>query len=285
MELKKLNQYFLILILTSFIIPLSSMLQYPIWGTVFIAESFITELFWFATIFAFCNNNELSYKSIFTFKKVKCYNIFAAILCGIILTIVSIITNFIYIKLNIHFSHGSLMEYPSSYVFSNTVAVIILAPIIEEILFRGLFYNLLSKYKGSLIGIVISTLYFIFLHIRLSNVVSVILLGVCAALFFEVTHSLIPGVIMHAINNTVLTFLSKKYLINIDIGLLSLIILMLLCIAVLFLLCNKVAYTNSQKSFYEVVIEKGSQDKAQKMIDEYFIATLFIWIFLTLLTL
>lgn len=75
----------------------------------------------------------------------------------------------------------------------------LLAPVVEELLFRGILYTYLRRW-GAAVAIIVSTLAFGLPHggffpIYLTG-------GLIFALLYEYSGSLLPAVIAHIINNT-----------------------------------------------------------------------------------
>jgi membrane protease YdiL (CAAX protease family) len=88
------------------------------------------------------------------------------------------------------------------------VAGVIVAPICEEILFRGYFYPVGKRYAGPLISSAITSLVFALFHGNLSSLPSLLILAVALALAYERTGSLAVPITMHALfNGTSLTIL------------------------------------------------------------------------------
>ena len=78
----------------------------------------------------------------------------------------------------------------------NVLIMAIMPGIVEEIIFRGMFYN---EYKegGMLLGAIISALLFGLLHLNLNQFSYAIILGLVFALITEATGSIIPGMLCH----------------------------------------------------------------------------------------
>ncbi len=79
----------------------------------------------------------------------------------------------------------------------------ILAPIAEEIFFRGFLYGGLRARLGPIGAMIISTVFFTALHFSLDAFIPILVLGLCLAWLYERTGSLYPGIILHASNNAV----------------------------------------------------------------------------------
>ena len=92
----------------------------------------------------------------------------------------------------------------TSYVAVLVVALVVAAPLVEEILFRGFFYEGLTQSRvGPAGAIVLSSLAWSCLHIQynLFFIGQVFLLGILFGLARHQTGSLIVPISMHALNN------------------------------------------------------------------------------------
>ena len=111
----------------------------------------------------------------------------------------------------LHFSSINLEGYfntingksPLSLIF-----IIVIAPVIEEILFRGVVLKPLEKY-GKLLAIVISSLLFAIYH---GNIIQGIYAFICGLLlgFVASEYSLKYSVILHIFNNLISTIIENK---------------------------------------------------------------------------
>lgn len=82
------------------------------------------------------------------------------------------------------------------------VAVVIMAPIIEEMLFRGAIEgHLLRKWKNPVWSIVVSSLLFGLVHGNPAQIPFAFVLGLALGWVYYRTGSLLPGILMHFINN------------------------------------------------------------------------------------
>ena len=83
------------------------------------------------------------------------------------------------------------------------IALVIVAPIAEEILFRGYTYQGLRKRMHWLTAAVISSALFALAHMQLNVGMDTFALGVVACLLLEKTGSLWPSILLHAIKNSI----------------------------------------------------------------------------------
>jgi membrane protease YdiL (CAAX protease family) len=84
------------------------------------------------------------------------------------------------------------------------LVIAVLAPIAEEIFFRGLLFGGLRRRLSTIPAAAISALVFGGLHATtgVTAVPPLIIFGFVLALLYEKTGSLVPGMIAHAINNS-----------------------------------------------------------------------------------
>lgn len=80
---------------------------------------------------------------------------------------------------------------------------VIVAPVIEELLFRGMFYTWLTHRYSLTAGRIISSLVFAALHGSLLTLLPIFLVGFGLVLIYERTRSLAPCVVAHATGNLV----------------------------------------------------------------------------------
>ena len=85
------------------------------------------------------------------------------------------------------------------------VLVVGVAPAIEEFFFRGFFYGALRTRYSFLIAAVIDGLVFGAVHAPtgIQAVPPLIVLGIAFCLAFEATGSILPGIVLHSLNNMV----------------------------------------------------------------------------------
>jgi len=81
----------------------------------------------------------------------------------------------------------------------------VLAPVMEEIFFRGALHGALRQWGGPLVGAVLSATFFALLHPQTATLpifgLPIFALGVLFACLYELRGSLIPNIVAHGINN------------------------------------------------------------------------------------
>lgn len=79
----------------------------------------------------------------------------------------------------------------------------IVAPLAEEIFFRGFLYGGLRARLGVRWAIVVTSLFFAALHFSFEVLIPILVLGIFLAILYELTGSLYPGMILHVSNNLI----------------------------------------------------------------------------------
>jgi membrane protease YdiL (CAAX protease family) len=82
-------------------------------------------------------------------------------------------------------------------------AVVIVAPIAEELFFRGFMYQALRRWRGVLQGVLLSALVFALAHVSLIIMPSIFVLGVILAYLFERRGSLAATIAAHMSYNLI----------------------------------------------------------------------------------
>jgi membrane protease YdiL (CAAX protease family) len=80
-------------------------------------------------------------------------------------------------------------------------AMTIAAPVVEELLFRGLLQNALAKYVPSWGAILLSSLLFALVHLQLYAIPALMSLSIAFGYLYHRTGSLRTNIILHMANN------------------------------------------------------------------------------------
>jgi len=81
------------------------------------------------------------------------------------------------------------------------VAFALLAPLVEELIFRGLLYGWVEKRWGSMVALVVSSLTFAAAHYEPAHILLVLPLGFLFGWLRRRTDSLAPSLVSHIVNN------------------------------------------------------------------------------------
>ncbi|MDZ4290232.1 MAG: type II CAAX endopeptidase family protein [Prosthecobacter sp.] len=80
-------------------------------------------------------------------------------------------------------------------------AAVIIAPLVEEIIFRGFVYGVIKRYTDGYFAAICSALLFATVHFHVGSLFPLALLALTFCLAYELTGSLLVPMIMHAIFN------------------------------------------------------------------------------------
>jgi membrane protease YdiL (CAAX protease family) len=78
---------------------------------------------------------------------------------------------------------------------------VVVAPVAEEVLFRGYLYGVIRRYCGRIAAIAVSSLLFAAIHVHLPSAPGLLLLAVTLCLLLERTGSLWATITMHSLFN------------------------------------------------------------------------------------
>ncbi len=81
------------------------------------------------------------------------------------------------------------------------VATVLVAPFVEEMLYRGYLLGGLMTRVPSIVAVIVSALLFVTLHAEAANTVAALCLGLGTAFCGVRTRSIMPGIVVHAANN------------------------------------------------------------------------------------
>lgn len=95
--------------------------------------------------------------------------------------------------------------YAFAYNFLNAAVLIIVAPIVEEVLFRGIIFQRFATRWKITMGIIWSSILFGFLHF---NPIGLSVFSVIVTLLYLKTHTLAIPILFHAINNGIVAIVS-----------------------------------------------------------------------------
>ncbi|NML34719.1 CPBP family intramembrane glutamic endopeptidase [Paraburkholderia antibiotica] len=93
---------------------------------------------------------------------------------------------------------------------SSVFLVCVIAPVVEELLFRGIFLRSFLRQYSSSRAIVYSALIFGLAHMNVYQFVVAFVVGLLIGWMYERTRSLIPGMLLHAFYNTAVTLTALR---------------------------------------------------------------------------
>lgn len=162
-------------------------------------------------------------------------NVLTILYGGLLILCIGIISSYI-IDLLIHLFPSLVEEYQdieNMIINSNfTLAFIttcILAPIMEEIMFRGLILNNLLSKKSIWFSVIISSLIFGIIHFNLVQGINAFILGIFLAITYIKTRNLWVCILGHFLNNLISVVCLTINLSNLTYNIIN-IIIVILCI-------------------------------------------------------
>lgn len=141
-----------------------------------------------------------------TIKKVKPKNFKLAIYIGISTCILSFLLNIMFLILGSQDVSGInpaaiLGRDIQQNFFMYLLSIVIIPAIMEEIYIRGAIFSIFSRYAGTWVSMLISSLVFAMLHGSLYNFVGPFIAGLSFSWLTYVFKSVWPAVVAHAVNN------------------------------------------------------------------------------------
>jgi membrane protease YdiL (CAAX protease family) len=94
------------------------------------------------------------------------------------------------------------------------VLVTVIAPLGEELFFRGFFFGALRNWHGPILAAVLSGLVFGLVHAGSAPVgylVPLAIFGFGLCMLYELTGSLYPAIVLHALNNSIALGANQEY--------------------------------------------------------------------------
>ena len=81
------------------------------------------------------------------------------------------------------------------------VTGLVIAPVFEELVFRGYIYAILKRYLGITAGVVLNAALFAAIHVNMAALPPLFLFAVCLTLAYEFTGSILVNICMHVLFN------------------------------------------------------------------------------------
>ena len=95
----------------------------------------------------------------------------------------------------------NIMSIYSSFFELDLISSILIAPVFEEIIFRGFFLKQLSLKYSKVTAIIISSLYFGIFHFKIYQGISAFIFGIVIAWIYLKSNSLLLCIFVHSISN------------------------------------------------------------------------------------
>ncbi len=112
----------------------------------------------------------------------------------------ALINNFPFLDFLISFSIPSMSISGYVPIIGGLVSTIVISPISEELIFRGVFLNRLKPFVPTVFAVLISSLLFASLH-SFGSIISAFVFAVCMAILYIKTENIFVPIIAHFLNN------------------------------------------------------------------------------------
>lgn len=93
-------------------------------------------------------------------------------------------------------------------LWPSILVTVIVAPIIEEILFRGILFKKLREKHSLAFSAIVGGLIFAVMHINPIQAIAVLPMGIYLCLMYQKLGSIIPGIFLHASWNLLVVFIT-----------------------------------------------------------------------------
>ena len=188
----------------------SDTLKTPLAATIFSALVYVLSFLFLLLTFkhlkplrAPVTRNELGFKDLVTFSDIglAIAGLFGYLTFSAILTALFSVFPWFNLTENQPLLYSTLIS-PLNKVLA-AIALVVVGPILEEVIYRGLIYGKLRKKHSLITSILIVSILFGFLHGQWNVGVDVFALSVVACLMRETTGTIYAGIILHILKNTI----------------------------------------------------------------------------------
>ena len=97
-------------------------------------------------------------------------------------------------------------------LWPSILVTVIIAPIIEEVLFRGILFKKLLEKHSLVFSVVIGGLIFAVMHLNPIQAIAVLPMGMYLCVMYRQLGSIIPGIFLHASWNLLVVFITASAL-------------------------------------------------------------------------
>lgn len=143
------------------------------------------------------------------------FSLLAILIFQLILPLVNPVDFFEKISIQIITTHQLdliIFKNPNFYNIFYFFLMVIITPVIEEILYRGIILNLLLKKYSILVSIILSSIIFAFIHLKFIGIGYLFLYGLFFGFAYYKTKSLFTSILLHFLINLMAVTTSHQYL-------------------------------------------------------------------------
>lgn len=176
-----------------------------------------TQISFILVFFLYNKKNNVSFSATkFSFKigyKNALLSIFMGIICFAGFVMLISCFDSLWVKIGLGLTESPLPLDTFGWFIVNLIVLGVIPAICEEFIFRGIIFSGLRKNFSLIPSIIISSLFFAFVHTSIQQLIYPFVMGIILALFVERTGSLFTGIIIHFTNNFITILL--QYLQNV----------------------------------------------------------------------
>ena len=88
-------------------------------------------------------------------------------------------------------------------IFDGQRITLVIAPVAEELIFRGYIFGVLCRYVGKWWALLISAMVFAAIHAHIPSLAGLVALAITLTLVYEGTGSLWAAILMHSLFNAI----------------------------------------------------------------------------------
>lgn len=119
---------------------------------------------------------------------------------GMLYLSIGLVTTFPSLDFLVNFSVPSMSFMSYVPIIGSFISTIIISPIFEELLFRGIFLNKLKLFVPTVFAVLITSLLFGALH-SFGSMISAVIFGICMAIMYLKTENICVPIFAHFLNN------------------------------------------------------------------------------------
>ena len=195
--------YFLVerLVLDVFHIPPQQFMKYSYWGEILIYAVLILVFF---TLYKLRGRKEISEQRTATnFKDVLGSLVVGFGICGISGLWIMLAEQLPSLQKSVEAMNAGAENIAGGNAFGTFMIAVIAAPVVEEILFRGIVLRSIRKFSPVWASILISSVLFGVYHLNIVQAVYATLMGIAAGILYEKKRNLLFPILVHFANNLI----------------------------------------------------------------------------------
>jgi membrane protease YdiL (CAAX protease family) len=128
------------------------------------------------------------------------FNVFVIVYIIIIILTINFLSGYLFVDYSLQ-NNVNQLSVSQKITISQIFSIVVLAPIIEELYFRGILFKYFEKTKSKFFILIVTSLIFTFIHFNIPSSPTLFALGISLAYLKLITGSLFLPIIMHSLFN------------------------------------------------------------------------------------